>query len=384
MQSKQVNTSPLAQEEVTTLKNLFQSFYNPQGSAPGTLQIAANAKPPQIVLIDYNQEQVIRQANITPEACAAYLDTESVSWIDVAGLGSEEILQQLGKVFGLHPLVLEDVVNVPQRAKVEDYQDQLVIITQMVVPKENTAGFWQEQVSLILGKYYVLTIQQEPLSDCFNPIRNRIRYQNGIIRQRGADYLAYALWDAIIDGYFPILEDYGERMEALEEEVILNPTRMTLAKIYQMRRELLALRRAIWPQRDAINVLLRDESPLISENVKIYLRDCYDHTVQIIDLIESYRELASGLMDVYLSAVGNRMNEIMKLLTTISTIFIPLTFVVGVYGMNFNPEASPWNMPELNWYWGYPTVWLVMLTISAVLIYFFWRRGWFKNISALR
>ncbi|MFP4297857.1 MAG: magnesium/cobalt transporter CorA, partial [Spirulinaceae cyanobacterium] len=252
------------------------------------------------------------------------------------------------------------------------------------IAKPDRNGFWLEQVSLIIGKNHVLSVQEEADYDCFNPVRDRILHNQGIIRQQNADYLAYALWDAMIDGYFPILEDYGERIEVLEDEVIINPTDITLDKIYQIRRELLALRRAIWPQRDAINSLLRDRYPLISDDVRLYLRDCYDRTVQIIDITETYRELASGLMDVYLSAVSNKMNEIMKVLTVISTIFIPLTFIVGVYGMNFNPDASPWNMPELNWYWGYPAFWGLTLVIAFGLIYFFWKRGWFKNTTTSR
>ena len=286
-------------------------------------------------------------------------------------------------MFQLHPLVLEDVVNVPQRPKVEDYQDQLIIVTQMAVPKKG-GGFWLEQVSFVLGKRYLLTVQEEPERDCFEPVRDRLRHNKGIVRQKGADYLTYALWDAIIDGYFPVLETYGESLEALEDEVVLNPTEPTLAKIYQIRRELLALRRAIWPQRDALNSLLRDECSLFKADTRPYLRDCYDHVVQIIDVIETYRELASGLMDVYLSAASNRMNEVMKLLTVISSIFIPLTFIAGIYGMNFNPDASPWNMPELNWYWGYPLCWGVMIAIAASLVYYFWRRGWLSSPSTLK
>lgn len=374
------SNSPDEEEE----RDILDYFLEEPGSIPGTLIIEEDAAPPEIVLIDYSPQKAVRVKNLTPEACAAYLDTESVSWVDVAGLGSEETLQKLGQVFKLHPLVLEDVVNVPQRPKIETYKDQLVVITQMAMLKENREGFWLEQVSLILGKHYLLTVQEEPERDAFDSVRDRIRHNKGKIRASGTDYLAYTLWDAIIDGYFPVLEAYGERIEVLEDEVVLNPTPQTLAKIYQIKRELLALRRAIWPQRDAINSLLRDENPLVSAEVRIYLKDCYDHTVQIIDMLETYRELASGLMDVYLSAVGNKMNEVMKILTVISTIFIPLTFVAGIYGMNFNPEASPLNMPELNWYWGYVACWGVMIAIASSLVVFFWRRGWFQTVSSLK
>jgi magnesium transporter len=274
-------------------------------------------------------------------------------------------------------------VNVPQRPKIEDYEDQLVIISQMVLLKEEETGFWIEQVSFILGKHYLLTVQEEPQRDCFGPVRDRIRKNKGIIRKQKADYLTYTLLDAIIDGFFPVLENYGERIEELEDEVVTNPTRQTLQKIYQIRRELLALRRSIWPQREAINILIRDSSDLISPDVRIYLRDCYDHTVQVIDMVETYRELASGLMDVYLSSVGNKMNEIMKFLTIVSVIFIPLTFIAGVYGMNFNTD-KPGNMPELNLPWAYPICLAAMIAIASGLIYFFWRRGWFENFSTIK
>jgi magnesium transporter len=362
----------------------FNYFYNQPGSLPGTIAILPQAKQPEIVLIDYNQKEFTYLVNLTAAECAGYLDTESVSWVDISGLGDESTLKQLSQVFNLHPLVLEAVVNVPQRPKIEDYQDQLVIITQMAILKEREEGFWLEQVSFVVGKHYLLTVQEEPERDSFNPIRDRLQQNKGIIRQQGADYLAYALWDAIIDRYFPILEVYGERIEILEAEVVRKPTERTLAKIHQIKRELLVLRRAIWPQRDAINSLIRDGNPLIDNDVLRYLKDCYDHTVQIIDTIETYRELASGLMDVYLSAVSNKMNEVMKLLTVISTIFIPLTFIAGVYGMNFNPDASPWNMPELNSYWGYPLCWAVMIAIALTLVSYFWRRGWLKNASVIK
>lgn len=365
-------------------EDLFPYYYGEPGSVPGTLDIDEDAAPSELVLIDYNQENAVRVPYISPEQCVYYLETESVSWVDVRGLGSKDVLIKLGQVFNLHLLVLEDVVNVPQRPKIEDYKNQLVIITRMVIPNPDGEGFRSEQVSLILGKHYLLTLQEESSMDCFNPVRDRIRGNKGLIRQRGTDFLAYALWDAIIDGFFPVLEDFGERIEKLEDEVVHNPSEQTLGKIYQVKRDLLTLRRAIWPQRDAINALIRDKSPLLSEDVIVYLRDCYDHTVQIIDVVETYRELTTGLMDVYLSALSNKMNEIMKLLTVISTIFIPLTFIAGVYGMNFNPEASPLNMPELNWYWGYAACWAIMIIVASSLIFFFWRKGWFKNVSQIK
>ena len=364
--------------------SIFNYFHDRPGNVPGTISIPQTAQAPEITLIDYNRDKHEYLKHLTPSECAEHLDTDCVSWVDVAGLGDKSTLEKLGQVFKLDPLILEDVVNVPQRPKLEDREEQLVIITQMANLKPQAAGFWLEQVSLILGNNYVLTIQEEPERDCFEPIRDRLKRSRGIIRSQGADYLAYALWDAIIDGYFPVLEVYGEQLELLETETIRQPSDLILSQIYQIRRELLALRRGIWSQRDALNTLIREGHPLIGDRVRPYLKDCYDHTVQIIDTIETYRELTSGLMDIYLSAVNNRMNEVMKTLAVVSTIFIPLTFIAGIYGMNFNPDASPWNMPELNWYWGYPFCLGVMVAIAFVSIVYFWRRGWLKNSSTIK
>ena len=371
---KSITTSAALDED----ESYVDYFYDEPGSVPGTLNIESDAAPTHVFLIDYNDAKATRTQIETLETCNNYLNTESVSWVDIQGLGSEKVWKQLGQIFNLHPLVLEDVVNVPQRPKVEDYDEQLLAIVRMVMPAADSEGFASEQVSLILGPHYLLTVQEIPEHDCFGPVRSRIRANKGIIRKQGADYLAYALLDAIIDGFFPLLEAYGERIEQLEDEVVANPTRQTLEKIYQVRRELLELRRSIWPQRSAINTLIRGGSDLIGPEVRIYLRDCYDHVIQVLDMVETYRELASSLMDVYLSSVGNRMNEVMKLLTVISTVFIPLTFIVGLYGMNFV------GMPELELSWGYEACWFFMLAIASTLICFFWRRGWFEDFSTLK
>jgi len=376
------NTTPVASKALDD-NSYLDYFSDIPGSMPGTLNIESDSSPPVIVLIDYDEANAVRQEIETPEDCIPFLDSESVSWLDVKGLGSEDVLRRLGQVFNLHPLVLEDIVNVPQRPKIEEYDEQLLIIARMVTMKTSGCGFISEQVSLVLGRHYLLTVQEEPEYDCFGPIRERIRTSKGTIRKQGADYLAYALLDAIIDGFFPVLEEYGEKIEALEDEVVANPSRQTLEKIHAVKRELLGLRRAIWPQRDAINALIRDGSDLMSHDVHIYLRDCYDHAIQVLDMVETYRELAASLMDVYLSSVSNKMNEIMKLLTVISSIFIPLTFIAGVYGMNFNTEKSPFNMPELDWYWGYVACWAIMLATAFSLVFFFWKRGWFESLSTV-
>ena len=354
----------------------FYDFNEPEpGSPPGTLIIDEDASIPNIFLIDYNSDEALGIQLATPEECIPYLDSESVSWVDVQGLGSEDVLKRLGNVFKLHELVLEDIVNIPQRPKVESFENQELIILHMVTSREDGKGFYDEQVSLILGKNYILTVQEEPENDVFEPIRQRIHRNRGVIRSQNADYLTYALIDAIVDGFFPVLEDYGERLEDLQDEVVANPTRQTLDKIHKIKRELLLLRRAIWPQRDAINSLIREESPLIDREVQIFLRDCYDHTVQVMDMVETYRELAANLMDIYLSSLSNSTNEVMRFLTVISTVFIPLTFVSGVYGMNFD-TSIPGNMPELTMPFGYIFFWAIILSISGGLLFFFWKKGW--------
>jgi magnesium transporter len=360
-------------------KSRVDYFYDRPGTTPGQLNISHDAPPADLVLIDYDRDRSTRITLTDPGTISEYLKTHTVSWIDVLGLGNSATWQALSSIFNLHRLLVEDVVNVPQRPKIEHYQDHLLIITIMVVLNPDRSGFTKEQVSLVLGKNYLLTVQEEPEEDCFHGVRQRIESDRGIIRTQGADYLAYCLLDAIVDGFFPVLEYYGELIEELEDEVIAHPDRATLQKIYQIRRELLTIRRAIWPQRDAINSLIRDGSDLISSEVQVYLRDCYDHTVQVMDMIETYRELATGLMDVYLSSVSNKMNEVMKFLTVVSAIFIPLTFIAGVYGMNFRTEKSRFNMPELNWEYGYLAFWGLILTVASGSVTYFWKRGWFKS-----
>jgi magnesium transporter len=359
-------------------EDYFDYFYDEPGSEPGTLIIEPDAKPSRIILIDYDEDNAIRKVDITPNACAPYIGTNTVSWMDIQGLGSETVLKQVGEIFNLHPLLLEDVVNVPQRPKLEDYNNQLLVISQMVRLKEDESGFDTEQVSFVLGKRYLLSFQEEELQDCFEIVRDRIRTSQGRVRKSGADYLTYLLLDTIIDGYFPVVEHYEDRIEALEDVIISNPDRDTMQEIYDVRRELLALRRLIWPMRNVLHLLMRDHHGIVSDEVQIYFRDSYDHVIQILEIIEAYRELAASLMDVYMSTMGNKLNEIMKFLTVISTIFIPLTFIVGVYGMNFE------NMPELKGEWSYFMVWLVMLAVAGGLIFYFWRKGWFKPIYSLK
>ena len=277
---------------------------------------------------------------------------------------------------GLHHLALEDVINTGQRPKIDEYDEQLFVV--MAHPLiddegENTSVY---QLSLFLGPNFVVSFHPGG-KDHFDPIRKRLRDHVGRIRERGAAYLLYALIDLVIDDGFPVLEWLGDEIEELEEEMLETPTSAHLRRLYQLKRTLVILRRMLWPQRDVVSRLARGETACLSEETNIYFNDCYDHTIQIMDLIESYRDMATGLLDVYLSSVSYRLNEIMRVLTVIATIFIPLTFLVGVYGMNFRNDHSPWAMPELSWYYGYPLVWLVMIVIAAGMLLLFRRRKWF-------
>ncbi len=362
-------------------ESCFDYYYDDPEDLPGNLDLEPNALPPEITLIDYTEDTVSKIKISNPEDCIPYLKSDSVSWINMLGLGNKIAWQQMAKVFQIHPLTVGDIVNIPQRPKILHDKNQIIIITCMVRIKSYLEPFEKEQISIILGEKYLITVQENSESDCLKPVRERIKNNQGIIRKQKVDYLAYSLLDKIIDSFFPVLEEYGERIEKLEDEIVFNPTRQTMQKIYKLRRELSTLRRAIWSLREAINILIRDGAKSIKPDVLVYFRDCYEHTIQLRDIVETYRDLASDLMDIYLSSVSNKMNEVMKLLTVISSIFIPLTFIAGVYGMNFNPEVSPWNMPELNWRYGYPFCLLIMFLTAVCLIYFFWQKGWFENLS---
>ncbi|MEB3343130.1 magnesium/cobalt transporter CorA [Okeania sp.] len=357
--------------------------YDDPEDLPGNLDLQPNALPPKITLTDYTENIVSKTEISNPEDCIPYLKSDSVSWINMLGLGNKITWQQMAKVFKIHPLTVGDIVNVPQRPKVINNKNQIIIITWIVRIISDLEPFEKEQVSIILGEKYLITVQETSEYDCLKTVQQRIKNNQGIIRREKADYLAYSLLDTIIDGFFPVLEEYGERIEKLEDEIVFNPARESMQKIYKLRRELLTLRRAIWSLREAINILIRDGADLIQPEILVYFRDCYEHTIQLRDIVETYRDLASDLMDIYLSSVSNKMNEVMKLLTVISSIFIPLTFIAGVYGMNFNPEISPWNMPELNWRYGYLFCLLIMFVTAVCLIYFFLQKGWFENLSII-
>ncbi|MCK6550702.1 magnesium/cobalt transporter CorA [Myxococcota bacterium] len=351
------------------------------GTSPGTLNADPLAPKPVLSLISYGEGHFEERRLDKADDVAPFLRGPHKLWLDVEGLGDAETVRRIGELFALHPLALEDVLNVHQRAKAESYGTHLFVVLRMASRDEERLE--TEQAAIFLGERFVITFQEDLEGDSFEPVRERLRTNNGRMRLLGSDYLAYALIDAIVDHYFPVLERYGDRLDVAEEQVIAEPTRQTLDVIHEMKRELLTLRKSFWPLREAINGLVRDAHPLIKDETRLYLRDILDHITQIIDIIETYREIVSGLMDVYLSSLSNRMNEVMKLLTVISTIFIPLTFIAGIYGMNFDPKVSPWNMPELEWAWGYPFALLLMGGTAAALLVFFRRKGWLGGADVL-
>lgn len=350
------------------------------GDVPGTLRVDPESPPSVVRVMGYGPDGCEEQEAPDLESLRHFLHESPVTWVNVDGLGNANTLTKLGRIFDLHPLALEDVVNVAQRAKVEQYGPLLFTVTRMVTLGEQVGS---EQLSIFLGKDFLLTFQERS-GDCLDPVRERIRKGMGRIRKASADYLAYAILDAVIDRYFPLLEEYGERLEVLEDQVIAQPDAQMIASIHTAKRELLVLRKAVWPQREAINALLREEQELITDPTRVYLRDCYDHVIQIIDVLETYREICSGLLDAYQSSVSNRMNEVMKVLTIIATIFIPLGFLAGIWGMNFSTDKSPFNMPELNWRWGYPCALGLMASIAILMLVFFWRKGWLGSAASNR
>ncbi len=324
------------------------------GAEPGVIRVDPDAPQTRIRVLSYGPDDLEETVAVDVDALADIVGRRAVTWIDVDGLGDAEVLARIGSTFRLHPLAMEDVVNVHQRPKVEAYDEHLFIVARMLSMAGGQVD--GEQVSIFLGRNVVLTFQERP-GDCLDPVRARIRRPQSLIRRQGADYLAYAVLDALIDGYFPVLEALGERMEELEDAILESPSTDDVAEVHAVKRNLLSLRRAVWPLRDSLSAMIRDPSDLVMPGTRLFLRDCYDHSIQVIDTLETFREISSALMDVYMSAVSQKMNEVMKVLTLIATIFIPLTFVAGVYGMNFD-TSSPWNMPELRWRYGYVAFWV--------------------------
>lgn len=343
------------------------------GKLPGSLVASPDSVAPRVQVIAFNQEEMIEKELSDLNEINSILEKWQVTWVNIDGLGDVHTIGIIGQIFGLHPLALEDVLNPHQRSKLEQFADHYFFVIHMPRLAEELET---EQVSIFFGRKFVVTFQEDIPHDCFDAVRQRIRKNRGLLHKYKADYLAYSLIDAVIDAYFPVLESCGEQLDEVEQGILLQPGRGIISRIHDIKRALLILRRTIWPQREAVNMLLREPIDFIEEETKFHLRDCYDHLVRLIDLIETYRERAADLMDLNFSTISNQMNEVIKVLTIMSTIFIPLTFISSIYGMNFNTEMSPLNMPELKWYFGYPFSLLLMFVIAVAMIVFFRLRGW--------
>ena len=346
--------------------------FHPPGTQPGTLAAHAEAgdAPVRVTAFRYDASGC-EERTVSPAEIPSLSSPEGgVLWLDVSGLSDPSVVRAIGDRFGIHPLALEDVLNVPQRSKVEWYGDRL-----LVVLREIRYPNPPEQVSFFLADRVVVSFQERP-GDAFEPVRERLRKGTGRVRAEEADFLLYSLCDSVLDAFFPTLERLGDEVEEMEERLLVSPVPETFVEIRRLKRALLEVRHAVWPARDAMNLLLIEEHVLIRPGTKVFLRDCYDHTIQLMDMVETFREMASGLVDEYMTAVSNRMNEIMKVLTVVATIFIPLTFIVGVYGMNFDTKASRYNMPELTWAYGYPALLVLMAAIAGGMLYYFRRKKW--------
>lgn len=345
------------------------------GAPPGTIAVDAQSPKSVIRVMAYGPEGFTEETLKNLDALPAYLEKWPVTWVNIDGLGDQNTITRLRDMFDLHALAVEDVLSLHHRPKLDRYENHMFLVLRML---ESGMPVQFEQLSIFFGDRYVLTLQEHP-GDSLDPIRARIREGTAKIRTLGSDYLAYSLMDAVIDTYFPRLDQISDRIEDVEDEVVGSPRPEVVAAIHEIKRDVLNMRRVLFPMRETVNSMIRDSGRLISDNTRVYLRDCYDHVVHLLDLLENYREITSGLLDIYLSSVSNRMNEIMKVLTIIATVFIPLTFIAGVYGMNFDPNVSPWNMPELRTYYGYPTVLAIMASIALGLVFYFWRKGWLTS-----
>jgi magnesium transporter len=342
------------------------------GLPPGTLVHIGEQRSEEVLVtvIDYDEAHFTQETLKAVEECFVFKDSPSVTWINVDGIHQEKVLQQLGECYGLHPLMLEDILNTEQRPKTEDFREYLYIVLKMFYHDAKSGAIITEQISLVLGRNFVISFQEGLEGDVFNPVREHLKNPLSRMRKMGPDYLVYSLLDAVVDNYFVILEKLGEKIESIEDELVTNPRPATLQTIHRLKRDLIFLRKSVWPLREVVSSLTRGESPLINSNTLLYLRDVYDHTIQVIDTLETFRDMVSGMLDIYLSSVSNRLNAVMKVLTIIATIFMPLTFIAGVYGMNFK------YMPELEWHWGYPAVMALMLVISLLMLWFFRRKKW--------
>ncbi|WP_372807124.1 magnesium/cobalt transporter CorA [Pontiella sp.] len=353
------------------MKRLF-TVSEKRGLPPGSMVYTGRQKevPLRISVIDYDGATISDQQDVTTEACVAFKDSETVSWINVTGLNDTEAIGRIGTQFDIHPLVLEDILHTTQRPKLEELGDYLFLVVRMLYTEAETRELHSEQISFILTARCLISFQ-ETAGDVFDLIRDRLRKNHGRIRKMGPDYLLYALMDAIVDNYFLIMEQTGEQIESIEQNILDNPSAALMNELYAQKRELLYIRKAVWPLREAIGGLERGESKLLKPKTHAYLRDLYDHTIQVIDTVETFRDMLSGVQDLYLSSLGHKTNQVMQVLTIIATIFIPITFVAGIYGMNFD------HMPELHWKYSYPVAWLLMICMTAGMLYYFRRKKWF-------
>jgi magnesium transporter len=341
------------------------------GLPPGTLVAIGEKRTDKVrmSIMDYDEGQFTEKEVGAVEETFPFKDKSTVTWVNIDGLHDTDAIETIGRHFGLHPLVLEDIVNTAQRPKMEDFGDYIFVVLKMLYRDPDQEEVRAEQVSLVLGSNFVMSFQ-EVEGDVFNHVRERIRTSKGRVRKMGADYLAYTLMDAVVDNYFIVLETFGEKIESIEDELVADPTPDKLETIHGLKREMIFLRKSVWPLRELISGLQRSESALVTEGVTVYLRDVYDHTIQVIDTIESFRDMVSGMVETYMSSISNKMNEVMKVLTIIATIFIPITFIAGIYGMNFE------NMPELHWPWGYFGALGIMVAVTLAMVAYFRRKGW--------
>jgi magnesium transporter len=351
----------------------------PPGAPPGLVEPGAHQLQPTISVIAYGPGDLVTRDRSSPDEACSLIARHAVTWINVEGLGDAATIERFGELLNLHRLALEDTVNVHQRAKVETYGNVLFIVLRMVsAGKDDGEHCKTEQISFFVGPNWVLSFQEGHPGDSFDRVRSRLREATAKMRRLGSDYLAYTLIDAAIDNYYPVLEGYAERLDQLEDQVIEPVGRQVIDELHNVKADLLILRRAIWPLRDAMAYLARETHERVTDETRLYFRDCYDHVVQVVDLIETYRELTADLRDLYMSSLSNRINETMRILTIFSTFFIPLTFIASIYGMNFDWEngAKPLNMPELHWYFGYPFALSMMAATGAAMLVYFLRRGW--------
>ena len=358
-------------EECSVMPRSIKRHAKKAGSSPGTLIHIGEKKTEQtrITLIDFDEGQFQERVLDTIEEAFPRRDLPTVTWINIDGLHEVDVIEKAGQHFNIHPLVLEDILNTCHRPKAEEFENALFVVLKMLDYDKATERIRSEQFSLVLGSNFLITFQEVP-GDVFDLVRERIRKPQTRIRKSGCDYLAYALIDAIVDHYFIILEALADKIEYLEAELLDSPTPSTMGVIHSLKQEMIYVRKQIWPIREIINGLVKNESSLIQDQMHVYFRDVYDHTIQVIDTIESYRDILAGMLDIYLSSMSNKMNEIMKVLTIIATIFIPITFVAGIYGMNFK------YMPELEWRWGYFMVWVLILVVAGIMISYFKKKQW--------